>query len=146
MIVLLLAGLAGLLLPNVVWNRALVRFEGRFLPQLFYGLITLVVLFNIYVMQQRRHLRHAREELVLQMVYNEAAERLSVVDPLTQVFNRRYMDSVLTTELKRAERQNLTLGFLMIDVNDFKGVNTNFGHLTGDRILMEVADLLKHTF
>ena len=61
MIVLLLAGLAGLLLPNVVWNRALVRFEERFLPQLFYGLITLVVLFNIYVMQQRRHLRHARE-------------------------------------------------------------------------------------
>src|SRR5438105_9312262 len=145
-IVVLAAGVAGLLLPSAMWHLRVPRFEGNFLPQLCYGLITLVVLFNIYVLRQRRELRTAREELVLQMVYNEAAERLSLVDPLTDTFNRRYMDQVIAKDLSRAERLGINLLFLMIDVNDFKSVNTRFGHLTGDRILVEVGQVLKRTF
>jgi len=146
MILVLAAGLAGLLAPHALWDLPRVHFDSRYLPQLFFGLITLVILFNIYVIKQRRELRHAREELVLQMVYNEAAERLSLVDPLTDTFNRRYMDQVIAKDLRRAERQGVNLCFMMIDVNDFKSVNTRFGHLTGDRILVEVAQVLKKTF
>jgi len=145
-IVVLAAGVAGLLLPNAMWHLRVLRFEGNFLPQLCYGLITLVILFNIYVLRQRRELRQAREELVLQMVYNEAAERLSLVDPLTDTFNRRYMDQVIAKDLSRAERHGIQLCFLMIDIDDFKSANTKFGHLTGDRILVEVAQVLKRTF
>jgi diguanylate cyclase (GGDEF)-like protein len=147
LILLLLAvGLVALLLPNVMWHLPNLKFDGHLLPQLVFGLITLIVLFNIYVIKMRLDVRNAREELVLQMVYNEASERLSLVDPLTDTFNRRYMDQVLGKDLSRAERQGISLGFLMIDVNDFKSVNTGFGHLTGDRVLVEVAHVLKKTF
>jgi len=142
----LVAGIAGLLVPTVVWNIHFFRFDAHYLPQLLFGLIALVLLFNVYVIKQRLELRHTREELVLQMVYNEASERLSLVDPLTDTFNRRYMDQVIAKDLSRAERQGINLVFLMIDVNDFKSVNTRFGHLTGDRILVEVAQVLKRTF
>ncbi|HEV2114003.1 MAG TPA: GGDEF domain-containing protein [Terriglobales bacterium] len=142
----MVAGVAGLLVPSVVWHIYFLKFNGHYLPQLLFGLIALVLLFNIYVIKQRLELRHTREELVLQMVYNEAAERLSLVDPLTDTFNRRYMDQVIAKDLSRAERQGVNLVFLMIDVNDFKSVNTRFGHITGDRILVEVAQVLKRTF
>ena len=142
----MVAGMAGLVVPSVMWHVYFLKFNGHYLPQLLFGLIALVVLFNIYVIKQRLELRHTREELVLQMVYNEAAERLSLVDPLTDTFNRRYMDQVIAKDLSRAERQGINLVFLMIDVNDFKSVNTKFGHLTGDRVLVEVAQVLKRTF
>jgi diguanylate cyclase (GGDEF)-like protein len=80
------------------------------------------------------------------MVYNEAAERLSLVDPLTDTFNRRYLDQIIAKDLSRAERQGIKLGFLIIDVDNFKSINTEFGHLTGDRMLVEVAQVLKQTF
>src|SRR5579864_8092890 len=140
------AGVGGLLVPSVIWHVYFLKFNGHYLPQLLFGLIALVVLFNIYVIKQRLELRHTREELVLQMVYNEAAERLSLVDPLTDTFNRRYMDQVIAKDLSRAERQGINLVFLMIDINDFKSVNTKFGHITGDRVLVEVAQVLKRTF
>jgi len=142
----LVAGIAGLLVPTVVWHIHFFRFDAHYLPQLLFGLIALVLLFNVYVIKQRLELRHTREELVLQMVYNEASERLSLVDPLTDTFNRRYMDQVIAKDLSRAERLGVNLVFLMIDVNDFKSVNTRFGHLTGDRILVEVGQVLKRTF
>src|SRR5437588_10362061 len=63
------AGIAGLVVPSVMWHIYLLRFNGHYLPQLSFGLIALVVLFNIYVIKQRLELRHTREELVLQMVY-----------------------------------------------------------------------------
>ena len=142
----LVAGIAGLLVPTVVWHVHIFRFDAHYLPQLLFGLIALILLFNVYVIKQRLELRHTREELVLQMVYNEASERLSLVDPLTDTFNRRYMDQVIAKDLSRAERLGVNLVFLMIDVNDFKSVNTRFGHLTGDRILVEVGQVLKRTF
>lgn len=145
-VVALAAGIVGLVLPNVMWRLGTLHADGRYLPQLFFSFITLVILFNVYILQQRRELSHSREELVRQIMYNEAAERLSMVDPLTETFNRRYMDQLLEKDLSRAERQGISLVFLMIDVNDFKSVNTRFGHLVGDQILIEVASVLKNTF
>jgi diguanylate cyclase (GGDEF)-like protein len=145
-IVVLAVGIVGLVLPNLMWRMGTLHAEGRYLPQLFFAFVTLVILFNVYILQQRRELSHSREELVRQIMYNEAAERLSMVDPLTETFNRRYMDQILEKDLSRAERQGISLVFLMIDVNDFKSVNTRFGHLVGDQILIEVATVLKNTF
>src|SRR5207253_10878390 len=126
-IVVLAAGVAGLLLPNAMWHLRVLRFEGNFLPQLCYGLITLVILFNIYVLRQRRELRHARQELVLQMVYNEAAERLWLVDPLTDAFNRRHIDRVSAKDLSRAERDGLQACCRMIDLDAVKSAHSELG-------------------
>jgi diguanylate cyclase (GGDEF)-like protein len=147
LVVLVLAsGISALLMPGLMFRLGTVQVQASLLPQLFFALITLVILFNIYILQQRRALHQTREELVRQIVYNEAATRLSMIDPLTDTFNRRYMDQVLDKDLKRADRMGVNLGVVMIDINNFKAVNTRFGHLVGDQVLVEVAKVLKQTF
>ena len=145
-ILVVAAGFVALVLPNLTWELAFARQQGRYLPQLFFGFIALIILFNIYVLQQRRQLGHTREELIRQLIRSEAAEKLSLVDPLTEIFNRRYLEKIVTKETTRAERLGTGLTFLMIDVDNFKSANTRFGHLAGDRILTEVALLMKRTF
>lgn len=68
---------------------------------------------------------------------------LATVDPVTGLFNRRYFETRLEAEVERARRQRQDLALLLIDIDDFKRVNDTRGHLEGDRILREVADLLR---
>ncbi len=145
-LVVLAAGLAMLLFPNVIWNNRILRADARYLPQLLYGLITLVILFNIYLLKQRLMLRRTREELVHQLMYTRTVEQLTLTDPLTKVFNRRYLDEIIAKDVQRADRLGTILTLVMIDVDDFKDVNTRFGHLMGDRLLNEVANVLRRTF
>ena len=64
-------------------------------------------------------------------------------DPLTGLFNRRYLTELLELELRRAQRSNSSVGVVMLDLDHFKRVNDTFGHLAGDTVLREVAELLK---
>ena len=146
MLLVVAAGFIALILPNVMWGLGELRVAGRFLPQLFFGFISLIVLFNVYAFHQHHLLNVTRGELVRQLVRSEAAEQLAMIDPLTGVFNRRYLDEVLPKEVSRAERLRSQLSFAMIDVDGFKSVNTRFGHVIGDRVLTEVAHLLKAQF
>ncbi len=140
------AGFLALVLPNVMWGISTVRIDPRFLPQLFFGLVALIILFNIYALEKKRDLQNAREELVRQLVQCEAAEALSLLDPLTELFNRRYLDLMLPKEVSRANRYGRKLTILMIDIDDFQSANLQFGHPFGDKILLEVARLLRKTF
>ena len=144
--VVLAAGFLSLILPNLTWRLESLRVQGHYLPQFFFALIVLIVLFNIYVLDQRRALRSTRAELVRQLVRSEAAEKLSLIDPLTGIFNRRYLDQILPKEVSRADRLSASIAFLMVDVNDFKAINNKFGHLEGDWVLKEIARLMKETF
>ncbi len=73
----------------------------------------------------------------------EALRQQSVRDPLTGLFNRRYMEETLELELRRAVRSSRPLGILMIDVDHFKRFNDSFGHDAGDTILREISTMLK---
>jgi diguanylate cyclase (GGDEF)-like protein/PAS domain S-box-containing protein len=66
----------------------------------------------------------------------------SVRDHLTGLFNRRYMEETLERELLRATRKQLSLGIIMLDVDDFKHLNDTYGHAAGDAILHELGALL----
>ena len=67
----------------------------------------------------------------------------SVRDHLTGLFNRRYMEETLKRELLRASRKNLSLGIIMLDVDNFKRFNDNYGHAAGDAILRKLGNLLR---
>lgn len=64
------------------------------------------------------------------------------LDPLTGVFNRRYMEEILARELPRTRRRQQPFSLLVLDLDGFKGYNDTYGHLAGDRLLTEVASSL----
>jgi two-component system cell cycle response regulator len=69
--------------------------------------------------------------------------RSGITDVLTGWNNRRYLQNRLLEELARAQRNDTSLACLLIDVDHFKAVNDNFGHLAGDSVLKEIADRIE---
>lgn len=69
----------------------------------------------------------------------EVLKQQSIIDPLTGLFNRRYMDETLFRELSRARRKSCPLSIMMIDVDHFKSINDRYGHEAGDTVLRAVA-------
>ena len=142
----LASGFFALVLPNLAWSQRNLILDHRFVPQLMFGLITLVVLINIYLIAQRKSLNSTRGSLIRELVYNQRLENLSLYDPLTQLFNRRAMDEFVSREVTRVNRQGTQLTFLMLDIDGFRAVNANFGHQAGDEVLVEMSQLLKNNF
>ena len=74
---------------------------------------------------------------------NRELESLSRQDGLTGIANRRYFDSYLLTEVKRASRERQPLSLILADVDHFKAFNDCYGHQAGDDCLRQVASMLK---
>ena len=85
------------------------------------------------------HLGLALAKLKLQ----EALQQLSVRDPLTGLFNRRYLEESMERELIRAARQGKEMGVIMVDIDHFKRSNDMFGHDGGDALLRKLGKLLQ---
>ena len=90
---------------------------------------------SLAVMIDRADLKHQAGEF----------KQLSVTDALTGLLNRRYLEERLTEEIKRSNRHGFPMSFLMIDVDEFKTYNDNFGHTEGDKALQMVGACLKET-
>lgn len=77
--------------------------------------------------------------------HNKALQDLAELDGLTLLLNRRKFDQVLAIEWAHAQRSQMPLSLLMIDVDSFKNFNDTYGHLAGDDCLKQIAQLLKET-
>lgn len=119
------------------------------------AMIAALLLALIFYAILRRHRRLSRllsasnkqvlhQQHTLQQAYQKL-EALSLTDPLTGLANRRHFDTLLHDEHSRHERTGFALSLLLIDVDHFKAINDHYGHTTGDRYLVEVADVLKHS-
>ncbi|MBL8518901.1 MAG: diguanylate cyclase [Betaproteobacteria bacterium] len=106
-------------------------------------------LFGLYRLRtrqlQRRH--DEMEQLVAEKtealrLANEHLSRLSFIDALTGLANRRRMDETLETEWRRAERAGLPLAIVMADIDYFKAYNDSLGHPVGDKCLIKVAEVI----
>jgi two-component system cell cycle response regulator len=69
----------------------------------------------------------------------------AAIDPVSGVFNRRHFHVRLEEELQRARRHQLSMAFLMIDMDNFKSINDSFGHLAGDSVIRDVAEILRRS-
>lgn len=89
------------------------------------------------------------EQLALTVANLHLREKLhsqAIRDPLTGLFNRRYLEETLPREIARADRSGQTLGVFAIDVDHFKRFNDTFGHDAGDLVLRELGALLRASF
>ena len=75
--------------------------------------------------------------------YHEEIYRLAIVDGLTQLHNKRYLNDFLERELARSTRHARPLSVLLIDLDHFKAVNDTHGHLCGDAVLRELAERVR---
>ena len=85
------------------------------------------------------HLGLALANLSMQAKLRDQA----IKDPLTKIFNRRFMDETLEKELNRSERHDKSFSMLLLDIDLFKPFNDNFGHDAGDYVLQRLAELLR---
>lgn len=73
----------------------------------------------------------------------EYFEQISRIDGLTGLYNHKFFHELLNAEIARADRYNYCFSLMMIDIDDFKKVNDNYGHQSGDTILKEIASIFK---
>lgn len=90
---------------------------------------------------------HQQLESQLHEVEEEKSkwQEQAVRDPLTAVFNRRYLDETLPRELSRAQREGYPVAVVMLDLDHFKNVNDQYGHAGGDEVLRALGSLLKRS-
>ena len=83
---------------------------------------------------------------IMDITARKQAEELlrheSMHDPLTRLFNRRYMEEILERELRRAQRSRQPISVIMLDIDRFKQINDTFGHAAGDSLLRKLSSFL----
>ena len=104
-----------------------------------FGLIVLVIVFNVYTIYQQVLIKRLRRQLAEKHGHSEILRNLAMVDPLTGLYNRRFALQRLASEVARSERRGHPLTVLTLDLNDFKQINDMHGHPAGDQVLQEFA-------
>src|SRR5258706_242990 len=109
-----------------------------------FGLIALVVLFNVYAVSQAILIKRLRRQLAEKQGHSDLLRNLAMVDPLTGLYNRRFAEQRLAAEVARSERKGHPLTILTLDLNSFKQINDTYGHPAGDLVLQQFAARLNN--
>ena len=74
--------------------------------------------------------------------HNQDLYNASITDSLTGLYNRRFFTEFIETEYNRANRSKEHFSMVLLDLNNFKSVNDSFGHLEGDKVLKDIAEIV----
>lgn len=120
-----------------------------FLNQAVRGLVGMVLIFNVYVIYQQLQITRIRRQLTDQIFAVDKVEslaqevyKMALLDPLTGLFNRRYIEQRLEDEIARSQRHGRPLSVILFDLDEFKQVNDTYGHGAGDALLKAFAEKL----
>ncbi len=112
-------------------------------PPIMFGIVSLFLLASFYIAQKEAVLAALRQELLAQKIEAELNREMALLDPVTEVYNRRYARIILTREVSRVQRYGSTLALMMIDITGFRHVNDSIGHTGGDVVLRQIAHLIQ---
>lgn len=140
---LLTAALISFSLPSLHRQtpRVTPLFEMKYTEAIF-GLVALVLLFNIYTVYQQVLIKRLRRQLAEKQHHSLILRELAMVDALTGLYNRRFAEQRLAAEVARSGRKGHPLTIVLMDLNDFKYINDSHGHPVGDLVLQEFAAAL----
>jgi diguanylate cyclase (GGDEF)-like protein len=143
-IILLAVAIGALSLPNLLQNHE--SPVALYLNLALRGLLAVVLVLNVYGLYQQHLLQHLRDALQTHIelageekARAEAYYELSILDPLTGLYNRRFSQERLEAEIARANRHNMPLAVILFDLDKFKKINDRYGHAAGDLALKEFA-------
>jgi diguanylate cyclase (GGDEF)-like protein len=103
---------------------------------------------EVFTTSRLAMIQQAGEYAALRLANLRLREKLhdqSIRDPLTGLYNRRFLEATLEQELHRSSRHHTGLGVIMADIDKFKPFNDSFGHTAGDIVLKEVGTLLRRS-
>ncbi len=130
-------------------RRAFLKEYDKTLSSLGYALsiIILALLGSSYYVFSTIQEDHTRLENMTKKLKkaNKKLEHVSYVDPLTNLYNRRYFNHIYERELRQAKRDKSYITFMMLDIDFFKQYNDTYGHIAGDATLKVVAEVLQST-
>ena len=98
---------------------------------------------NLIILLSRR-MRGSNATIFDGVVRQHEYRRSAIVDELTGLHNRRWMQEIFDRQMKRSQMNHEALSLLMLDIDHFKSVNDNYGHLTGDQVIRAVAQKMMH--
>lgn len=120
------------------------------LQQAMLALSGLVLLFGSYVLYQQNVIQRIRSQLSEEMAQRtrlqtemEGFQQLTLLDPLTGLYNRHFLDQHLAAEVARSERHGYPLNVLKLDLHNFRKINTYYGPAGGDQVLKTFSDGLR---
>jgi diguanylate cyclase (GGDEF)-like protein len=112
------------------------------LTEAIFGLIALIVLFNLYTFQQEIVIKRLRAQLTEKHNQFYHLRTHAMIDPLTGLYNRRFAEQRLAAEVARSERAGHPLGVLMLDISNFQKINETYTKAAGDQVLQGFATRL----
>jgi len=137
---LLTAALISFALPSLMQG-ATTLFRIKFTEAVF-GLVALVVVFNLYTVYQQVLIKRLRRQLAEKQHHSMILRELAMIDALTGLYNRRFGEQRLAAEVARSSRKGHPLTVVLLDLDEFKYINDTFGHAAGDLVLQEFGAAL----
>ncbi len=139
----LILGVGGLILTGVQMRLRGIRRANRWLERRVAERTTELEA-EIHLRQQVEEQLRARLEEIITL--QGELRRLALHDALTGLYNRHHLAEVMTAEIHRAGRAGYPICFLLIDLDHFKDINDTYGHLAGDQVLVDIAQIIRdHT-
>lgn len=126
-------------LPNQIANLPLI-YKDKVLGVLVLGTV------KQYSEEDRHIFEYLSSQMAISLdnaIMHQKIQELSITDPLTRLYNRRYLNTRLEEEWSRSVRNNQPMSFLLSDADNFKKVNDNYGHDKGDEVLRGIADIIR---
>lgn len=136
----LTVGVASLAFPTIMQGGKSPWASGAF--QAVTGLVFLIVIFGAYLTYEKFLINRLRMEIAERQLHSAQWRNLALVDPLTGLYNRRFMERTLKAEIGRALRKHYELTVVVFDLNKFKAINDRLGHAAGDSVLKAFAQHL----
>ncbi|WP_454783264.1 GGDEF domain-containing protein [Legionella sp. WA2022007384] len=128
--------------PLIVYNYWLGDIDRIILATMFTLFVIMLMItaqFPSKLLQETIQLNKEKDEAMREV------QRVSITDALTGLYNRRYFDERLNEEFKSAKKNRHSINLVLIDVDDFKLVNDNYGHPSGDLFLKQLAKAIKNS-
>ncbi|MGI5310211.1 GGDEF domain-containing protein [Rheinheimera sp. WS51] len=118
------------------------------------GSVIAFIIAKFFLQRQQQQMAALATELrshsfELQITLNELADKnqllqqQSFIDSLTSAYNRSYFDQQMAAEITRSRREQTPLALILIDIDHFKSINDNNGHLIGDQVVIKLVSLMK---
>lgn len=97
------------------------------------------------ISEEKHHYGIIMSNITKEEEYKIELKKISTIDSLTKIYNRRYFDAKLKEEIESATRYNFTFSLIMFDIDHFKKINDEYGHDAGDKVLIEYSKLTSKT-